>query len=160
MAVSVEVLPTKPGDAEILAARMRAPDLAEIHAASGQPPLKVIQAAIAATDQPMTAFFDGELACIFGVAPLNFLAGQGAPWMLGSNQIDRHPGVFIKRCGDYIAEMASSYQHLLNYVDARNTRSIRWLKRMGFNFHDAVPYGVAQLPFHLFEMRSPLCANP
>lgn len=154
MVVKVEVLPTKPGDAKILAKFMRVPDIAEIEAASGLSPLQVIQAAIAATDRPMTAFFNDELACIFGVAPLCFLAGQGAPWMLGTEQIDHHPGAFLRRCGSYIAEMAASYRHLLNYVDARNTRSIRWLKRMGFTFQEAVPYGVSQLPFHLFEMRN------
>lgn len=97
---------------------------------------------------------NGELACVFGVAPLRGLLGkQAAPWMLGTPLIDKHPSVLISESRKYVARMLSQYPHLFNCVDARNKRSIRWLKWLGFTIHPAAPYGVAQLPFHLFEMK-------
>jgi hypothetical protein len=43
---------------------------------------------------------------------------------------------------------------LENVVDARNTKSIRWLRRMGFEVLPAAPLGVEGRPFHLFVMEN------
>ena len=97
---------------------------------------------------------NGELACLFGCAPINGMLGlRAAPWLLGTDVLDRHPSALMRHTAPYLAQMQRRYPHLLNYVDARNTRSIRWLKRLGFVIHPARPFGVAQLPFHYFEMR-------
>jgi len=47
----------------------------------------------------------------------------------------------------------AGYSHLENWVDARNTKAINWLRWLGFTVHDPVPFGVAGLPFHRFDMR-------
>lgn len=155
MAVDVVVRPVESGDVERLVANMRTPDIAEITSATGSNDLhRIVQESVAASTWCYTGEFNGELACIFGVAPFQLLGARAAPWMLGTDQIDKHPGALVRRCRSYIADMLRAYPHLLNFVDARNTRSIRWLKRMGFQFHDAVPYGAEGLPFHLFEMKA------
>ena len=41
---------------------------------------------------------------------------------------------------------------MFNYVDARHTDAIRWLKWLGFTLHPATPYGPFDLPFHKFTM--------
>lgn len=153
MAVKVTVRPVQPGDCEILAAGLRQADYDEVLAASGQDPLTVLLESVALTPKVQAALFDGRLACIFGMAPLGLLGDTGAPWMLGTSEIDRHPSALMRHCIPYIAEMLVDRPHLINFVDARNVRSIRWLKRLGFEFHPAQPYGVAGLPFHRFEMR-------
>lgn len=82
------------------------------------------------------------------------LAGQGSPWLLGTTLLDQLPGHLTRSAKTYLSQMQDQYPHLMNYVDARNVRSVRWLRRIGFTVHPAAPYGFAGLPFHLFEMKA------
>lgn len=154
MADKVEVRFIQPGDIEAILAGLRQADYDEALAGLGD----VAQAVLGSPKQSnwtLTFLVNGELACVMGLAPLDGMLGRrGVPWMLGTDVVDRHPGALMKTCPRYIAGMLTQYPHLLNFVDARNTKSIRWLRRLGFTIHPAQPYGVAQLPFHLFEMRA------
>jgi hypothetical protein len=49
--------------------------------------------------------------------------------------------------------MLSLFPVLENMVDARNTKSIKWLKRLGFTFGPPLPHPHSGLPFYPFEMR-------
>lgn len=151
--VEVTIRPVRPGDAERLAAHLRAPDVDEIVAARGHRDLAATVAqSVRVSSLCWAAEFDGQLACLFGMAPIDLLGNRGAPWLLGTPLLDRHPSVLMRHCRDYIGEMLAARSHLLNYVDARNTRSIRWLRRLKFTIHEARPYGAEGRPFHLFEL--------
>ena len=134
--------------------RMRPADIAECEA-SGHPNLLwTVKMSITMSSHCWTATVDGEVACIFGVGAVSLLGGQGCPWLLGTDHIDRNARVFIRRSVPYIHKMLEAYPHLLNFVDARNVRSIRWLRQVGFTVHDPVPHGPFHLPFHPFERRA------
>lgn len=150
----VTVVATEDWHIVALVVDMREADIDEVTAATGGRDLgSIVRASVAASVGPRTALIDGEVACIFGVAPLGGMLGRtGAPWMLGTHLLDRHPGALMRHCRRYVADMLALYPRLVNFVDARNVRSIRWLKRLGFTFHPAAPYGEAGLPFHRFEM--------
>lgn len=142
-----------PEDLPELIERMRKPDWDEVEAAHGEVP-GALASSIQASTVVWSAEVEGRLACVFGCAPISGVLGRSAaPWMLGTHVVDQNPGALMRLTPAYIGLMRESYPHLLNYVDARNTRSVRWLRRMGFEIHPAQPYGVAQLPFHLFEMK-------
>lgn len=98
---------------------------------------------------------DGEPVSLIGVAPVSLLGGIGAPWALTTERIYEQPRSLVQAGLEYIPIMLSQYPRLVNYVDARNTRSIRWLKRMSFALHPAQPAGHAGLPFHKFTMGFP-----
>jgi len=102
----------------------------------------------------MTALADGKLANMFGVSPINFVQGIGSPWMLATPEFDRHPRAVIRHCRRYIPPMLAVFPHLVNHVDARNVRSVAWLRWLGFEMHDPEPYGPYGVPFHKFEMRA------
>ena len=153
MAVDVEIRPVTQDELLYLLGNMRKADWDEVEAAAGDVRAALLDGAEASLWVD-ACLINGELACVFGVAPLRGLLGkQAAPWMLGTPLIDKHPSVLISESRKYVARMLSQYPHLFNCVDARNKRSIRWLKWLGFTIHPAAPYGVAQLPFHLFEMK-------
>lgn len=139
---------------EAVLAGLRQADRDEVLASAGDVERTVLESP-KHSNWTLTFLVNGEIACVMGLAPLDGLLGtRGVPWLLGTDVLDRHPGALMKTCPRYIAGMLGSYPHLLNFVDARNTRSIRWLKRLGFKIYPAVPYGVSQLPFHLFEMKA------
>jgi hypothetical protein len=49
--------------------------------------------------------------------------------------------------------MLEVFPHLFNLVDARNKKSIRWLKRAGFLVHEPIVHGPHDMLFHPFEIK-------
>lgn len=153
MAVDVQFRPVTHDDLLHLHNNMRKADWDEVEAATGDV-MGALLTGAKTSNWLEACIIDGELACIFGLAPLHGLLGRlAAPWMLGTPVIDRNRSVLISESKRYRDRMLSEYPHLLNCVDARNKKSIRWLRWLGFTIHPAKPYGEAQLPFHLFEMK-------
>lgn len=154
MAAEVLIRPTEPGDAARLFANLRPSDLAECQAYGQADIAAGIEASVRRSVLCWTALVDGEVAAILGVAPLNILTGIGSPWMLGTPLVDRYQRVLVRKTPEYIARMLKAFPHLVNFVHARNTTSVRWLRRLGFTLHEAVPYGPLGEPFHPFELRA------
>lgn len=145
---------TQPGDAAELAANLRPSDLAECRAYGRA---DIAAGVISSANRSMlcwTGLVDGELAAILGVAPINVMCGIGSPWMLGTPVLDAHSRVLVRETPEYIGKMLNAFPHLVNFVHAKNTTSVRWLRRLGFTLHDAQPYGALGEPFHPFEMRA------
>ena len=150
----VLIRPTEPGDAARLFANLRASDLTECRAYGHLDIAASIASCVDRSVLCWTGLVDGELAAIIGVAPVNMLTGVGSPWMLGTPVLDRHQRVLVRMTPEYISRMLKVFPHLVNYVHAKNTTSVRWLRRLGFTLHEAVPYGPLGEPFLPFEMRA------
>jgi hypothetical protein len=150
-AADYEFRPVRLEDCEYLAKNMRAADVQECIATSGSPiDSNGLSEAVHASPLSVAVWFRGGLLCIGGAARRSLLSDTGTPWMLGTHELDRHGRLFMlhgQRCVDTLLE---HFGRLENYVDARNHKSIRWLRRMGFEIHDPLPYGNAGLPFHRF----------
>lgn len=150
----VEFGPVMPGDVEELAAGIRDQDRAECEAVGHTDMQHVIQNSVDVSSQAWTVRVDGGLAAIFGVAPIGtMLAPMGAPWLLGTELVPKHARILSRRVPEYISKMLEAYPHLMNQVHAKNTVSIRWLRRLGFVLrppHQVPPHGEL---FHLFEMK-------
>jgi hypothetical protein len=150
----VLIVPTEPGDVADLIANLRPSDLAECQAYGRSDIAAGIEASVRRSMLCWTGYVDGELAAILGVAPVNVLTGMGSPWMLGTPVLDAHQRVLVRKTPEYIAKMLKAFPHLVNFVHARNTTSVRWLRRLGFTLHAAQPFGPLGEPFHPFEMRA------
>lgn len=148
------IRPTQPGDAAELFKNLRPSDLAECEAYGRGDILAGIEASVARSVLCWSAFADGELACIIGVGLVNVMAGIGSPWMLGTPVLDQHSRVLVRMTPEYIAKMLNAFPHLVNFVHAKNRTSVRWLRRLGFTLHEAVPYGARGELFHPFEMKA------
>jgi len=145
---------TIPGDAEQLAQNLRASDEAEVRAYGHNDPTLACQRSVARSMLCWTAFVDGQLAAILGVAPLSVVSGLGSPWMLGTPVLDASSRILVRKTPEYIAQMLKAFPHLVNFVHAENTTSVRWLRRLGFTVHEAQAFGALGEPFHPFEMRA------
>ena len=146
---AVETRPPTVGDISALVAGMRQQDVDEVRAA-GFAPDEAVCCSIADSDWSLTALVDGQVACIFGVAP--HPAG-GVPWMLGTDLVPRHRRALARLAPAYIHLMLQDYPLLLNRVHAKNQAAVAWLQRLGFILHPAQPHGPQGEPFHTFEMR-------
>ena len=150
MGVSAEIRHATLDDVEMIAPLLRQADKDEIEAASGLTPRTALELSLRLCDEPVIGFMDGQPASIWGVNTGCFVQNRGVPWMLGTPLLDRYPKTWLPIAAAILKDMRDRYTLLENYVDARNKKSIRWLKRLGFQFEKAQPYGVHGLHFHKF----------
>lgn len=144
--------PATVADAAAIAPRLRQADVDECDALVGPGRvLEMARATVAASPLALAWEHDGEVIALFGVAG-TLLDTTGTPWMIGTPLLDRQGRALIHLAPSYIRQMLELFPNLINVVDVRNTRSIRWLKRMGFDFQPAVPVGPAGAPFYPFSM--------
>lgn len=145
--------PTEEG-IEHIAANLRPGDQEEAFATFGHRHyLHGIRLSIAASDDVVMAVSAySEPIALIGVSTLSFLYNVGCPWMLATPKVDAYRRAFIEFSGSYTQEMLKEYRVLQNHVDARNTRSVAWLQRIGFSIEDAEPFGELGLPFHPFRI--------
>ncbi len=144
------------GDIAHIAANLREADRREIAASRGPEvaPLDAIGRAVLRSSHVWVgAAEDGEPVSIFGVAPISLLDGIGSPWFLSTERAYEYPRTLVVEGRRYLSKMRAIYPDLYNYVDARNDKSIRWLKRLGFALHAVEPYGPDGMPFHKFEIK-------
>jgi len=139
-------------DVEYLISNMRQPDIDELMALVGNV-ANVVKESVRLSNYKWSVYANNEFVCIFGIGSPTLLSDTGIVWMLGTDLLEKHKGSFIRHSREYIEAMLDVYPYLTNFVDARNKRTIRWLKFMGFTFKEAKILGKARLPFHQFEMR-------
>jgi hypothetical protein len=94
----------------------------------------------------------GGTLCLFGIKSIGpLLTPIASPWCIGTPVLDRLPSVLVKHSRRYFAEVRELYPLLVNFVDARNTASIRFLERVGFTIDEPSVMGAEQRPFHRFS---------
>lgn len=150
----IVIRPTEPDDVNLLIENLRKSDRAECEAYGSPEIATEIRLSVLSSYLCWSAFADGELGCIIGVSPISMLGGVGSPWMLGTPVLDKHRRVLVRLAPGYIATMLESFPHLMNFVHAKNTSSIRWLKALGFAIHPALPYRRLGEMFHPFEKKA------
>lgn len=156
--VRVEIVPATTEHAYELAPRMRAAEVDEVCASGRHTPLGALLAGLEVSDLRFTALFDGQVACMWGVVPMrrSSLVGRiGAVWLLTSDLVEQHPKTFWKHCRRELARLfgPGGYDLLVNAIDARHDKAVRWARRLGFPLEDAAAFGAEQLPFHWFRVR-------
>lgn len=134
----------------ILADNLRAADRAEVAAMSGLEPLNALVASwMLSTHAYLVLGRDGVPVAAFGAAP-HHLPGVGAVWMLGTDGIAAEAMGIARETRRYFDELNGAYGLLWNYIDARNTTSMRWLRWGGFKVVGQSAMGPEGLPFHIF----------
>lgn len=155
MSRRVDLVTPRHGDCEHLAANLRDADRAEVEAATGRDDmLAVIKASADASLYCWSAVDqDGRLVAMLGVVPADLLGGLGVPWMLGTDLVEQQQRALVRLSRAYIPRMRQALPKLVNFVDARNERAIRFLRHAGFYIAKAEPHGPMGMPFHPFIMK-------
>ena len=140
---------------QALAPRIRQSDRNELLAANGRTDMgEAMRVGLAFSTSAFAGLADDLPICAFGVAPASILGRQGTPWMIGTPELPSHALPVLRLSRGVVANWRDQWPLLVNYVDARNTTSIRWLKWLGFCVMPAQPYGKLGMLFHRFEMRN------
>lgn len=133
---------------------MREADRAEVWAFGYDDPLRALTVGCELSTHCAVVRVGGAPAAVLGLAPVNAVAGVGAPWLLGTEEVSRQARALTALTGRYIHAMLEAYPHLVNYVHAPNRTAVGWLRRIGFTLEPAAPYGPRGEMFHKFEMKA------
>lgn len=128
--------PVRTADLTAVAATMRDADRQECRAAAGMSGELALLASVHGSTEAYTMVApSGEPVGICGLA-LGFGLGDRMVWMLGTDSLAAHRRIFLEESRAWVDDRANRYL-LWNYVDARNTLHVRWLKWLGATFHGA-----------------------
>lgn len=132
---------------------MREADVREVWAASRSSPYSALRQSLEVCPSAKTGLVDGRVLCMFGVSRPTALSLVGVPWMLGTQEIESNARAFLRRSRQAVEDMKrQGFSVLANFVDARNTHAVEWLRWLGFTVNPAIPYGPFRMPFHPFVM--------
>lgn len=154
MGGDLEIRTARDGDAALLASNLRAGDIREISATSLASPLAAISRAITASERTWVGEIDGALMFVAGITPRNFMSPKRSPWLLGTDLIETNPRPFLRYTRAEMPALCAAYPIMENWIDARSTVTISWLRWLGFTIHPASPYGALRRPFHRFTLIS------
>lgn len=136
-----------------LVPRVREADRRELWAGWRHTPEESLRQGLQNSSHAWTGFIDFEPVCMFGVVPASILSGTGAPWLIGSDAIERHAITFLRRSRTQVARMRAVYQLLANHVAIENEAAQRWLVWLGFELADPVTFGPDRMLFRPFSWR-------
>ena len=123
------------GHARIVAANMRARDIAEIKSGWSLEPEEAILAAVRnSPSEAATLFYGLEILAIFGLVQLSILGESAQVWCFGTTAIDRYPLTFARASRRVLSALHRHARVLTNVVDASDIRALRWLKFLGATY--------------------------
>jgi hypothetical protein len=139
---------------DYLAKNMRVSDVNEVWASSMSTPMESLTRAFSLSSDGdiWTGLIGEEVVCMAGVVSIPNLNRCGSPWLLGTDLVDKHGLRFLRNSPKFLNTLHAKYDHLVNFVDARNTTAIKWLRWLGFTIHSAQSHGKLGLPFHRVTM--------
>lgn len=114
-----------------VALHLRDQDRDEVAASSGSDPRSAVALSIMMSSRAFAVLDDDVPVCLFGAAP-HPLPGVGVAWLLGTEGLYPNALKIARGSRRYLDELHQQYNLLWNYVDERNTVSVRWLRWMGF----------------------------
>ena len=116
-------------------------------------PEQAIRHSVGVSIESETWLADEKVMAIRGVSRGTFLSPYACVWMLGAEGLRKYPVTFLKGSKEWVERMLEEHRHLVNYVDDRNIRSLKWLQHLGFIIHSPVPLGIEGRMFHWVEKR-------
>lgn len=151
--LAVRLYPPTEADIVELAENLREGDKLELERETGSTDyLRVITEAVKRSPESFVMVDAyGRVVALFGCSPVGALVSPyGAPWCLGTDQLFKQASALMLVSRRYIHECRLKFPALVNYVDAENDLSIKFLAALGFHFDEPAPYGARGALFHRF----------
>jgi hypothetical protein len=120
-------------DAQDVACRLRAQDMAELMALKVDP-LQGVLTSFEESTWCEVIERNGRPAAIFGVCPSKTDQRLGVPWMVGTQDMERVGSFFVRGCRPMLERTLNTFPALANVTHRDNSVSRRWLTWLGFQF--------------------------
>lgn len=125
-------LPATAEHARYLAPRLRVADSIEVRDVSGMDPETALLDSIVRSEWAFTAVLYGRPVAAFGVVPGPLLSCVGIAWFLGTRRCALCPRRMVTVGRRAVATMLKSYSEVVNCIDARYEKAVRWAHLIGF----------------------------
>ena len=139
-------------DSEYLSKHLRQCDIDEVWASHNVTPKEALDSGFEKSVFCLTVE-NGNPIAMFGINPKSILGQEAVVWFLASDDLERIQYKFLKYSRKFIKMMLDFYPYLDNYVDDRNTKSIKWLKMCGATVEEPAPYGIEKKLFRYFYFK-------
>ena len=151
MITNIEIRKPTARDVRLLVQNMRQSDMDELKAYFSDDYDYIVKTSVKYSKDAWSVVVNGKLLFICGVGLVSLIGRVGCPWLLGTDDIAQYPKEFYKQTQKILEEVLQDYDKLQNHVYFKNTQSLRFLKRLGFDIKDAEKYGANNEMFHPFE---------
>jgi len=152
-----EIGPANLDDVKYVSANLRQGDKDELQAmvlGDVSPSCAVLSSYMVSRHTTYIGYANGTPVIVFGVKPPTLMGEVATPWLVGTDEVQKYSKAFLRHSLGVVELWKKQYPFMRNYVDVRNTFSIRWLQWLKFSVYYPEPYGPRNLPFHMFEMRT------
>lgn len=123
------------GDVEdLVLSGLRAADLVELRAGGSTVEKSLVTGFRTSTPHAYSVIVGQRCIAMFGVVPLPSYERFGAVWMLGTDDLIKIQGQFLKQSRHYLAKLSERFDAVGNAVHYQNSVHIRWLEWLGFTF--------------------------
>lgn len=138
----IRIRASLPGDCWLLLSDLRQVEVEELAALGVDSELCMRRGMLAGGAR--TVFINDEPAAMFGIIDYG---DHNVVWAVFTRAIDRHPVAFLRES----RRLAQAFDRdVINYVDARNVKAVKWFRWLGFDVSESEPYGPAGALFHRF----------
>lgn len=115
---------------------LREADLRELYAAETDPGEALVMGLGLSLPAPYTILVDEVPAAMFGAAVHHENSDIGCPWLLGTERLLLIQRQFLRESRYWRDLIAQPFGLLLNAVHEDNKVHIKWLRWLGFQFHE------------------------
>lgn len=84
-----------------------------------------------------TGIIDGQIVCVWGVAPPSLLSEQAYLWLYTNDMIKGHEFVFVRHSQRVIEDLLKRFKLIVGVCSLEAKQSIRWLKFLGAKFGES-----------------------
>jgi hypothetical protein len=140
------------GDIAFVAEHIRGADRKETWESHRVEPFKGLSSSAEGSQENycLESEISGEPAAITGIGGFYGKEDTGVPWLIGTDRIFNEARSFMRATTWLIDRYyrAGTWTKLINWVDARNVRSRRWLRWLGFREERTYErFGFSSVPF-------------
>lgn len=141
-------------DCRELAENMRQAEIDEVMTSGAKSAYQAVKSSFDLSSFSTSLFYKDKIVLMFGVVPVNFLGSKAKVWMLTSNEIGNiNVKTFLKASKYWINRLLLIYPTLYNFVDARHTKSVKWLEVCGAYIDFENPVKCNEVAFYYFELK-------
>lgn len=109
---------------------------------------EVVTMSVDSAEEAYVIELEGKPVGVFGVTKLSAFSRTGIIWLLGTSCLDQIEMTLARETRPIVDTFLKKYSPLVNWVDAENIQSIKWLKVNGFHIEESQPYGVYNKKFN------------
>jgi len=95
-------------------------------------PEKVLSDALKKADWAWVGTANGEIGCVWGLQYTNILLGHVYIWVLTTKVAEEHQFRFVRGSRLFVDQLKTRFPYICGWVDARNPKSVVWIKWLGF----------------------------